>query len=434
MTRIAFLGSCREVGRAGILITSNNGRKFILDYGIGFQGKERLPLPVDVKNLKGVALTHAHIDHSGALPKLYKEKQVPLYTNPISLRISEILIKDLLNISKYNFQFGYRELEKLRNNACFLEEGIRQKIDENFYITFINAGHIPGSVSILIEVDGKNILYSGDINTQSTNLCFPTHIDHLPPIDCLIIESTYALKTHPNREMLEKTFVDKISNLISNGGRVLIPAFAVARSQEVLLILHKYNYYDQIYVDGLSRKICTIYLNYPEALKDYKIYKKVLKKIKFVSRQVDRVSIKKKNAVFIVSSGMLKGGAVMEYLKTILRDPLSAIYIVGYQVENSPGRTLLDKGYFNFKRDHGRSVEDISQIKVEAKCEYEYFDFSSHADGSQLLDYVNGLKFRDGSQVFCIHGDEKSTTSFSSLLVKKGYNSVAPEIGEEYVI
>ncbi|MHA1804802.1 MAG: MBL fold metallo-hydrolase [Promethearchaeota archaeon] len=434
MTKITFLGSCREIGRAGILITSNNGRKCILDYGIGFQKDARLPLPVNIKNLKGVALTHAHVDHSGALPKLYKEKQVPFYTNPISLRISEILIKDSLNISKYNFQFGYRELEKLRNNAWFLEEGIRQKIDENFYITFINAGHIPGSVSILIEVDGKNILYSGDINTQNTNLCFPTSTENLPPIDCLIIESTYALKTHPNREMLEKNFVDKISNVISNGGKILIPAFAVARSQEVLLILHKYNYNDQIYVDGLSRKICTSYLNYPEALKDYKIYKKALKKAKFISRQIDRGSIKKENAVFIASSGMLKGGAVMEYLKTILRDPLSAIYFVGYQVEDSPGRTLLDKGYFDYKRDHGSVVEDLSPIRVVAKCDYEYFDFSSHADGTQLLEYVNGLKFRDGSQVFCIHGDEKSTTRFSSSLVKKGYNSVAPEIGEEYMI
>lgn len=434
MTKIQILGSAREVGRSGILVTSNNGTQCVLDYGIRFHGEERLPYKVNLDQLKAVALTHSHMDHSGALPYLYKEKNIPFYTNPISLRIAEILIRDTLRISSYNYPFSYRELDNLRKNAKFLQNGVRQKIDDNFYLTFLNAGHIPGSVSILVQVDGKSILYTGDINTQNTNLCESTMSQSFPPIDCLIIESTYALRNHTNRETLEKNFVEKTIDIISNGGRVLVPAFAVARSQEVLLILNKYNFREKIYIDGLARKISTKYLNHPKNIKNYKIYKKALNKAKYVSRRGERNSIKKKSAVFIVSSGMLKGGAVMEYLSTILEDPFSAIYLVGYQVDESPGRKLLDTGIFEFNNGSYENQANINK-KIEAECDYEYFDFSSHSDGTQLNKYVESMEFvNDSKEVFCIHGDEKSTTTFSSILASKGYNSVAPEIGEEYII
>ncbi len=434
MTKIAFLGSCREVGRSGILITSNNGTKCVLDYGIRFHSEERLPQDFNRDKLKAVALTHAHVDHSGALPYLYKKNNIPFLTNPISLRIAEILIKDTLRISKYNYPFGYEELDNLRKNATFLNERVRQRIEDDFYITFFNAGHIPGSVSILVEVDDKVILYSGDINTQNTNLCTSAEARDFPPIDALIIESTYALRNHPPRETLEKDFVEKIIDIISNGGRVLIPAFAVARSQEVLLILNKYFYKEKIYIDGLARKISNKYLNHPEAIKDFKVYKKALKKAKYVSRSTERNSIKKRNAVFIASSGMLKGGAVMEYMGSILKDPMSAIYIVGYQVEGSPGRVLLDTGVFEFN-NNGKTEERNSLEKIQAECEYEYFDFSSHADANNLQQYVKDLQFRNGAkEVFCVHGDEKSTTNLASVLSKDGFNSVAPETGEEYRI
>ncbi|MFX1480622.1 MAG: MBL fold metallo-hydrolase, partial [Promethearchaeota archaeon] len=183
MVSISFLGACREVGRSAVLVESKNGAKCMLDYGIRFHGEERLPMTTNIENLKAIALTHSHIDHSGGLPFLYKSEKVPFFTNSISLALADILIKDMIKISRYPFPFGYRELDLLKQNSFFLSNGIRHKIDDDFFITFLDAGHIPGSVSILLEVDNKTILYSGDINTQITNLIHSANYTDIPEID-----------------------------------------------------------------------------------------------------------------------------------------------------------------------------------------------------------------------------------------------------------
>ncbi|MFW9826603.1 MAG: MBL fold metallo-hydrolase [Candidatus Thorarchaeota archaeon] len=435
MVKITFLGSCREIGRSAILVESKNGKKCILDYGVGFNNDNRLPLKSDFMNLKAITLTHSHIDHSGALPFIYKTKEVPFLTNPLSLAITEILIKDMMRISNFPYPFGFRELDLLRQNAFFLNNKNRYKIDDNFYITFLDAGHIPGSISILLEVDKKRILYSGDINTQETNLTSPANPNDLPQLDALIIESTYALKEHPPRNLLEERFIEKVIDTTNNGGKVLIPAFGVARSQEALLILEKYNYSGKIFLDGLARKISRIYLEFPEYIKNIKRFRKIINKTRFISKKKERLQVKKSEGVIICPSGMLKGGAALDYIETILNDPNSALYLVGYQVEGSPGRELLDNGIFEFKESIKRK-SFLFDIQIEAKCDYEYFDFSSHADKTQLYNYIKNIKFRNDTDdtVFCVHGDNKSTTTLASDLVKKGYNSVAPETGEIYRI
>jgi putative mRNA 3-end processing factor len=436
MVKIKFLGGCREVGRSAILIESKTGEKCILDYGIRFKGKTRLPLDFDKENLKAIALTHSHIDHSGALPYLYSNLTVPLFTNPVSLAVTKVLVKDMIRISDFSYPFGYRELNKLIDNSYFLENRQRKRISDNLSLTFFNAGHIPGSVSILIEVDNKKIFYTGDINTISTNLVEATNFPNLkeiPEIDGLIVESTYALRNHPSREKLEKDFTERIVDITENDGKVLIPAFGVARSQEALLILQKYNYNGKVFVDGLARKISNIFMDYPESLKNFSFYRKSIKKAKFISGKKGRNRAKDSNGVIVAPSGMLKGGAAINFVKSFLNDPASAIYLVGYQVEGSPGRILLDHGFLKF--NNYKNIGSPSNFKIKAKCDYDYFDFSSHADGTELREYVKKIKFRNGSNnIFCVHGDPKATTKLSSELAKNSYNSVAPEIGEVYNI
>ncbi len=431
MVKISFLGGCREVGRSAILIESKTGAKCILDYGIRFRGKQRLPQDFDHENLKAIALTHCHVDHSGAIPYLYKEVDIPFFTNSITLRISNILIKDMLNIGNFSYPFGNEELKSMMRNAKFLQNELRQKIDENFFITFYNAGHVPGSVSILVEVDGRRILYSGDINMGETNLVERALPSQFPEIDTLVIESTYATREHPPRNEVEKKFVESIANVIESGGKVLIPAFGVARSQEALLILEKHNYGGKIFIDGLAKKICDVYMHHPEYLKDIQKFKNSLSRAQFISESQGRNDAKNSNAAIIAPSGMLKGGASINFIKSFLNDPFSAIYLVGYQAEGSPGRKLLEEGVFEY-REQGLSHKVNGNILV-AKCNRDYFNFSSHSDGPLLHKYVENLKFRNGdNNIFCMHGDNKSTTNFAKELIEKGYNSVAPEIDEIY--
>jgi putative mRNA 3-end processing factor len=339
----------------------------------------------------------------------------------------------MIKISKYPYPFGYRELEKLRQSTQFLENGLRKKISEDFYITFYNAGHIPGSVSILVEVDKKKILYTGDINLINTNLVYPAETLINTKIDVIITESTYALKEHPSRNELEKKFAEEISNINENGGRVLIPAFGVARSQEILLILNKYNLDSHIYMDGLARKVGVTYSNFPLAFRDFGSYKRSLKKVQFVSEKTRKKIGKKSKSIIISPSGMLKGGAVIDYLKMILNDPNSAIYMVGYQVEGTPGRKLLDERIFEYQNKNIKN--DLNKIIRKAECIIDYYDFSSHADRPHLLKYLYNQEFNDNSKfVFCMHGDDKATTFFARDLANEGFNSVAPEIGEVYKI
>ncbi|MFX1498341.1 MAG: MBL fold metallo-hydrolase [Promethearchaeota archaeon] len=433
MVKISFLGGCREVGRSAIVIESANGEQCVLDYGVRFTETERLPYDLDLSNLKAIALTHCHIDHSGGLPYLFKTFNGPLFTNPLTLRITEILLKDMIKISKYPYPFGYREIEKLRQNTHFLENETRKKIGEDFYITFYNAGHIPGSVSVLVEVDKKKLLYTGDINLINTNLIYPAETSINTRIDAIITESTYALKEHPPRNELEKKFIEKILNVNENGGRVLIPAFGVARSQEILLILNKYKLSNQIYMDGLARKVGVTYSNFPSAFRNFSYYKKSLKKVKFVSEKNRRKIGKKSSSIIISPSGMLKGGAAIDYLKQILDDPYSAIYLVGYQVEGTPGRKLLDEKIFEYQYNNLKNNK--YKIVKKADCIIDYYDFSSHADGIHLLKYLYQQKFNNNSKyVFCVHGDDKATTSFARDLANEGFNSVAPETGEVYKV
>jgi putative mRNA 3-end processing factor len=357
-----------------------------------------------------------------------------LFTNPLTLRISEILLEDMIRISNFPYPFGYRELQKTRQNAFFLKNKVRQKIDEDFYITFFNAGHIPGSVSILVEVDNKRILYTGDINNQETNLVSSANSHELPEIDVLITESTYSLREHPLRENLEKSFIDDTLNIIENGGNVLVPAFGVARSQEILLILEKYNFKSDIFIDGLARKILTEYSQFPDSFKDFSRYKSAVRKAQLVSREWRKKLKKRARGLIISPSGMLKGGAAIEYIPSFLSDPSSAVFLVGYQVEGTPGRKLIDERIFEFKEDKKRRYQSYDLL-IKAKCEINYYDFSSHADKIHLNNYINNLTFRDESKfIFCVHGDEKSTTSFAHDLSKRDFNSVAPETGESYKI
>jgi putative mRNA 3-end processing factor len=394
-----------------------------------------MPVKADLSNLKACAVTHCHVDHTGAIPSLYMDnKNVPFFTNALTLEIVEKLIQDTLKVSDYPYPFGKAEINTMKQNAFLLDVGVKQKIADDFYLTFYNAGHVPGSVSILVEVDGKRILYTGDINNKSTNLINSANPRNIPDIDCAIIESTYALREHPPRRETEKQFTEKVIDITNNGGRALIPAFSVARSQEVFMILEKFNYEKPLYLDGMATLISKIYLDHPYSLRNMNLYRKALADVNFVNRRRKRAKAKESNGAIISPSGMVKGGSVLNYIESILKDPSSGIFLVGYQVEGTPGRQLLEENVFKFRERNKKRNTDYN-YNIEAQCQVEFFDFSSHSDGKGLHRYIEQLNFRDDSkEIFCVHGDNESTTTLASELADKGFLSVAPETGEVYKI
>jgi putative mRNA 3-end processing factor len=433
MVKIRFLGGCREIGASGVLIQSEKSdNSLLIDYGIRLQRKKNiLPLNIDDVKLSAIALSHCHIDHSGNLPSLYANRQIPLYINELTYRIISVLIRDTLKISKYKVNYTNRELNKMGISSYFIDYGIRQRIGHDFFLTFKDAGHVPGSCSVLVEVDGKKILYTGDINTQNTKLVNNIKPLEFSAIDALIIESTYALRDHKPREEIEREFIENVNLIVEDKGRVLIPAFGVARSQEILYVLHHYGFQGHIYLDGMGRKISEIYYDYSKYLRNPREFQKAVNNAIFIldSRaKRDRKSAKKNPGVIISTSGMLQGGPARSYAKSIIHELNSAIYSVGYQVENTPGRILLDEHMFF------ESERDLKGVK--AVCDIKNFDFSSHAGASGLRNFVDNLKFNENSskEIFCMHGDSESCTIFAKDLNKKGYSAISPETGDIFTI
>jgi len=407
MTLIQFLGGCREVGRSAVLIEN-----LVLDYGI--KPKDPPEFPVSSKFPKYAIISHAHLDHVGACPIL-TVSDTEFYMTPITMEISHVLLKDSMKLTGY-VSYTPRDLVMFETRTKFAE------IDETFeldgwLITFMNSGHIPGSVSI--HLSGKlNILYTSDIKLQDTRLMTRADISY-PEIDVAIIESTYFGVKHPDRKKLEKAFVESIKETIENGGYAIIPAFAVARTHEVLMILNKYKI--RAYVDGLGLEIAKIFERYPEYLRDLKELKKALKRAIPVKRG-KREEILKEPSVIVTTAGMLNGGPALFYISRLYEDEKSKILLTGYQIEGTNGDLALKQKMIR-----------LGSKTVKLKMAVEQYDFSAHADDEQLKKVAKKCADRGAEIIFTVHGE--NTEDFAKWIKEEiGVESYAPRNGETFVI
>jgi len=428
---IKFLGACREVGRSGVLIESEQtSDKFIIDYGIKMEGiDENFPEHVSGKDLKGIIITHSHIDHIGGAPIFYISGNIPLYINELTLEISDILLRDMLSISEFYMPFEKEELIKMRRNANFIYYNKRIQIGQNSYLTIYNAGHIPGSAMVLLEIDNKRILYTGDFNLIPTELVNPAE-PIKEEIDFLISECTYGATDHEPRPNVEKDFISNVLSILNNNGKVLIPAFGVARSQEVLMILQKYQVNFPIFFDGMARRIARVYETFPNSnyFRDYRKMVNCFKLSHFIlqtQKFLERENVKSTIGIIIAPSGMLKGGAARLYADYIINDPNSAIYLVSFQLPGTPGDILLKENKYISTSKKG----DVDSQKVY--CKVKYFDFSSHSGKTELLKFIDSCKFKnDNKQMAIVHGDEQISIVFQKELENKNYNCLNPRKGD----
>ncbi|HOZ35587.1 MAG TPA: MBL fold metallo-hydrolase RNA specificity domain-containing protein [archaeon] len=428
--KLHCLGAGQEVGRSALLLKGKN-ENILLDYGLKLNPtthvKADMELPAKTEHpkaikepLAGIILSHAHLDHSGAIPSLYKEANVPLFLTEATLELSNLLWKDTLKIAKLTGEdcgFKPQQVDDTNNSAFYIDYRVPVQISPNIKITFFDAGHIVGSVMALIEMDKKKILYTGDFRATESQM-FRGYDRKLPQVDILITETTYADAPHKNRKEQEKLLVDEIRETLDNRGIVILPAFAIERSQELVSILDRYNIKVPVYLDGMAKKATTIFAQYPNQFVEYARFKKAVDRIEFIKNQKKREKIVATNTpcIIITTAGMLEGGPVLGYIRDLGDDPRNKIILTGYQVEGTNGRRLFDKGKLYID---GKIYSPRAKVTKHS--------FSAHADKLELLELVKKV---NPKKVICIHGDKDVTFDFKNELKKLGINAENPAVGD----
>ncbi|MDO5718811.1 MAG: MBL fold metallo-hydrolase [Tissierellia bacterium] len=449
--KITFLGAAKEVTGSNFLIETKN-EKFIVDCGLFQGGKDLEKLNYEKFKFKPseidfAILTHAHIDHSGRLPKLVKDGfRGKIYATKPTTDLCEVMLADSANIqqndvdweNKKRMRAGKNLLEPLYNFRD-VENTLRLfvsnhydydiEITENIRIRFKDAGHILGSaiVEIWIKEAGSEtkIVFSGDLGMPNRPIIRdPEFIDGA---DYLIVESTYGNTVHEELDTSLSKLIDIIEHTTQRGGSVIIPSFAVGRAQELIYELNKY------YEDGNSmedyRKI-PVYIDSPMAVMATEVFMRNsyvfdeqakerilsgdnvfefpnLKYIKEVeeSKMLNNVRFPR---IIISSSGMATAGRVRHHLKHHLWDPKSSVVFVGYQAVGSLGRIL---------QEGAKSVKLLGEtVAVNAEI-HSLEGFSGHADEPMLLDWINRFKQKP-KKVFLVHGEEKQSQPLANTLRK----------------
>lgn len=409
--KIRVLGAGREVGKSAIMLESKNTR-LLMDYGMKIKPEPPEYAPMPDSKPDAVIISHAHLDHSGALPKLYKKWSLPAYMTDVTLDLTTLLIEDSMKIARsegYKIPFGELELRKTIKHTKMLD------YNENFSVKQLkcslhDAGHIPGSASVLVHGE-KNILYTGDIHDENTNLLNGASLPK--KVDVMIMESTYAERERAARKHEEKKFIESVEEVIANEETALIPSFAVGRTQEVLLLLEKYAKY--IALDGMSKKATAIVNSYPHRIKSGRKLRAISDKILWIKNDNQRKVVMKKRPIILSSAGMLSGGPIIRYLRHIASDHEARIMFTGYLVEDSPGWSVLN-----------RRIYESGEEKFDIKCRVEQYELSAHASRQGLW---NIIRKTDPSHVVCVHGP--SCEKFAADLRSHGLEAFAPRNGEE---
>jgi putative mRNA 3-end processing factor len=405
---VTFLGAAREVGRSGILL--DNGYRVLLDYGIKIHKETEYPLKVK-GGLDAVVISHSHLDHCGFLPAVYDNYACPYFgTYPTGL-LANILIVDSIKLQE-RVPFKSGSFKKAQKHFVPVEYGAGFEMDEAS-MTLHDAGHITGSSMVELEMGKKTILYTGDFKLEETRMEKGADV---PNCDILITETTYSQREHPPREEIEKKLSQEIKKTLETGGNVLLPSFAVGRSQELLRILYALNRDADVYLDGMAKAASEIVRQCPRFVKDFGSYTEALEWVEWVDSKEQRIKALKSPSVIITTAGMMEGGPVFQYLFNL--NQKSKIFITGYCVDNTNGWLLLNKGYVLLK-GKPKTIENP----------VEYMDFSAHAGRRDILELIK----RSGpKKIFCVHGDH--TELFAEELRGMGYDAQAPKMGDKIKI
>ena len=434
--RIEALGGFKQVGRSCVFLETPH-TKVLLDCGINVAGANdplrSFPylnvLHMPLSELDAVVVTHAHLDHSGFIPFLYKSGYTgPVYCTPPTRDLMTLLQFDYIDVlAKEGKEAPYNETDvKTMLKYCIPRE-YREVTDiaPDMRLTLHNAAHILGSASIHMHVGegAHNLVYTGDIKYGFTRLF--NNVDmHYPRLETLIIESTYGGKDsiQPNRQDCEDYLLKVIKETIERDGNILIPVFAVGRGQEIMLVIENFfrnGLLDaKCYVDGMTNEASAVHTAYPEYLRKG-VQRRILQNDSpFTAEIFEPMNGKKreevlqeKGVIIIASSGMLTGGASLDYFQRMAEDANNCMVFVGYQGEGSLGRKVQG-GLKMLPRtdENGRTKALNINMRIET-----IDGFSGHSDRDQLLAYVRNLKPKP-KKIIINHGEKTRAAEFARAL------------------
>jgi metallo-beta-lactamase family protein len=457
--RLSFFGAAGQVTGSMYLLEAAGGR-FLLDAGL-FQGRRaethdlNLRLPFDPRRLDGVVLSHAHIDHSGRLPLLVRNGfHGPIHTTAATRDLCAVMLPDAAHIQEKDFEFLQR-----RGKAGEQSEPLYSMADavatqelmvglpyhrithlrKHLALEFLDAGHILGSASVDIRITeprGHRLVFSGDVGRSG----LPIIRDPQPPsgpIDTLIVESTYADRSHESVAEAEARLGETVRRVAARGGKILVPAFALGRCQELVYSLHQLWRAGKIpeipiYVDSpLAVDITTVFRMHPEVFdqrehlvtSESRLFDFPL--IRYIRKVEESKALNTATgpAVVIAASGMMESGRILHHLRNEIGDHRNLVLIVGFQAEHTLGRRIQEGA------DPVRIFGDEFPVRAEVETIGGY---SAHADRGELLAWVRRL----GGPIrraFVVHGEPAALDAMAKLLRDAGVRDVrVPQHGETF--
>lgn len=466
--KIHFWGAAREVTGSRHLLEVN-GKKILLDCGM-FQGSRKeaegknREFGFDPKTIDAVILSHAHIDHSGCLPLLVKQGyKGPIYSTFATRDLCNFMLMDSAFIQEKDAEYMNKRHKKDPSKATasqpiYNEEDAQQTLlqfygigyETSFVVadgvvcSFYNAGHILGSALVHLVINDKEtnktyrLAFTGDLGRK--NLPILSDPTPMPPTEYLITESTYGNRFHESMLDAGAKLKEIVNRVAQRGGKIIIPAFSVERTQEMIYQLNvlwqKKEIPDlPIYVDSpLSVNVSEVFINHPECF-DKEIYDEFLNnrknpfgfgRLQYTHSVDESKALNNINgpAIIISSSGMCENGRILHHLKNNVENERNLILIVGYMAQNTLGRRILEK----------QPIIKIFDQEYHLRAEVEVMNaFSGHADRSDLLEYITNIK--DLKKVFLVHGEESQSLSLRDFLKESGVPAVeVPARGETYTV
>lgn len=454
--QIGVLGAGQEVGRSSILVRTSEST-LLLDCGLKpGSSTDEFPMglhQLDLDELDGVVVTHAHMDHIACLPYLFKYGyRGPVYMTEPTKYLLYILLTDYVEIARREGRvppYGLSEVEEVIYHTITLDYEDTTDITPDIKLSLYDAGHEIGSALVHLHVGNGlyNIVYTGDFKYGYTRLLSPAN-DRFRRLELLIMESTYGGKddVQPPREESEAVLLQTIRDTVENGGKVLIPVFSTGRAQEILYVINhairqRLMPKVKVYVDGMVLETLSVHTMFPQYLNrevSEMIYEGVdpfiddhvvpVDRAKRLEERMEQVMgiVQGEPSVIMAPHGMLNGGPVLDYFAHLAEDPKNTLVFVSYQAENTLGRRIL-----NGERDFTLRTLTLGETKISMAMNVRYIPgFSGHSDRRELMNYVRRVEPRP-QKIMLVHGEPSKAIGLAvSIELKYHVTTLVPKTGD----